>query len=705
MKKLTIIMFLCSIVFARDFYVSPEGTDSAAGSGSKSSPVASIARALERAEKYISLSGYPKDGITIYVAEGTYYTEETISIGSALSGTERSPLTIKAQDDEEVRLIGGYEFNLNDFSKVDDPQILRRLHPDAVGKVLSLNIKAQGITEYGKLPLYGHSMGCLSQKTRYKRGSQAPELFFEGEPMTLSRWPNEGFAEVGSVVEKGDVIRDWMDDRKGQDKYVPPQQRKDPPRGFAFKFDKQKLSRWKDAEEMMLYGYWFQNWSEQTVEVADIDEEKGIIYSLQPSAYGVKKDQRFYAYNLLEELDTPGEWFLDREEGVLYIIPPAGADGESRLHLSKMAETFIVTEDASNVAIQGIDLLYSRDGGIIVTGGENVRITDCRIGNIAGLGLRVNGGNNHTVNDCEVFNTGKGGIFLKGGITKDLKDANHIVKNCLVHNYARIETTYNPAIKLNGVGNTASHNEIHSGEHLAIGFGGNNHRIEYNHIYDVCRQTDDMAAIYAGRSWVSRGTVISNNLIRDVTGYQSGTHRVSGIYLDDGISGITVKRNIFLNVAQGLMFNGGRDNTAVDNVFINVNNMMRSTNMREAFKTWAASGWKTLNKGLKATPIDKEPWKSAYPNLVNMLEDEPDLPKYVTIKNNIRYKSPVIFGKKGIMDAVVKYGTVKNNIEIEQKPGDYDPDSRRFRFIASSGVFEEMPKLKEIPVEDIGRVK
>ncbi len=704
MKKLLLIstILICSTVFAQDFYVSIDGSDAA--TGSKDKPVATLNKAIERAKKLVELRGYPNEGITIYIAEGVYQSDEAISLDAILSGTEQAPLTIKPIDGAKVQIIGGRKFSLSDFSKVTDPDVLKRMYPEAAKVAVMLDLKTHGIKEYGQLPLYGHSMGVMQSKTRYKQGENAPELFFNAQPLTLARWPNEGFATIGRVVDKGDIVRDWLDDRKGQDAYVPLEKRNDPPRGFSFQFDGEELKRWTNARDMRMYGYWFCNWSDQSVEVASVDVNAGVIHSVQPSCYGVKSGQRFYVYNLLEEMDEPGEWYLDRDSGILYLIPPQD-DPKSLINLSMMTNPLLDIEGASNIIIEGIDMGFVRGGAVKIQDGTNVSLVNCRVGNTGGLGVQIYGGSNHSLKDCKIFNTGSGGVTVFGGVIKSLTPSNHVIENCLIHNYARIEKTYKPAINLSGVGNRASHNEIHDGAHMAIGFSGNNHIIELNHIYDVARETDDMAAIYSGRSWVSRGTVIRYNLIRDVTGFKAGTHKVSGVYLDDGISGITVEGNIFLNVAQGLMFNGGRDNTAVNNVFIDVENMARSTSLKEAFKTWAASSLVTLKQGIKACPIDKEPWLSAYPHLATMLNDEPELPKYTTIKDNLRFNAPIIIGDKGIHDVVVEFGKVENNIEVAAVPGSYDPHSGHFEFNPDSGVFDLMPDLRNIQTDKIGIIK
>ena len=58
-----------------------------------------------------------------------------------------------------------------------------------------------------------------------------------------------------------------------------------------------------------------------------------------------------------------------------------------------------------------------------------------------------------------------------------------------------------PAIELQGVGNRADHNLIHDAPHWAISFGGNEHVMELNEIYDVCQETGDVGVFYTGRDW------------------------------------------------------------------------------------------------------------------------------------------------------------------------------------------------------------
>ena len=125
---------------------------------------------------------------------------------------------------------------------------------------------------------------------------------------------------------------------------------------------------------------------------------------------------------------------------------------------------------------------------------------------------------------------------------------------------------YNPAVQMSGVGNRVTHNLIHDAPHMAIGSGGQNHRIEYNEIYHVCTESNDAGAMYAGRNWTMRGTEIRFNYLHDIQGFEG--KGCVGVYLDDQYSGTLVYGNLFHKVTRAAMIGGGRDCTIENNIFV-----------------------------------------------------------------------------------------------------------------------------------------
>ena len=64
------------------------------------------------------------------------------------------------------------------------------------------------------------------------------------------------------------------------------------------------------------------DWYEETIKVQAIDGDKRQITLARPTVYGIKQGnpapRRYRALNVLEELDQPGEFFVDRVSGRLY---------------------------------------------------------------------------------------------------------------------------------------------------------------------------------------------------------------------------------------------------------------------------------------------------------------------------------------------------------------------------------------------------
>ena len=126
--------------------------------------------------------------------------------------------------------------------------------------------------------------------------------------MTLARWPNDGFIKITEVLGPTPVdVRGTKGCKEGK-----------------FAYDSDRPKRWAGEKDLWVHGYWFWDWAEQRHPVESLDAEKRVI-TLKPPyhGYGYRKGQWFYAFNLLAELDRPGEWYLDRSTGVLYFWPPA----------------------------------------------------------------------------------------------------------------------------------------------------------------------------------------------------------------------------------------------------------------------------------------------------------------------------------------------------------------------------------------------
>ena len=114
---------------------------------------------------------------------------------------------------------------------------------------------------------------------------------------------------------------------------------------------------------------------------------------------------------------------------------------------------------------------------------------------------------------------------------------------------------YKAGIALHGVGLRAANNLIHDAPHMAIQFWGNDHVIELNEIHHVCPESNDAGAIYAGRDWTMRGTVICHNYLHHITGFRG--KGCVGVYLDDMFCGTRIEGNVFHEVTRAAFIGAG----------------------------------------------------------------------------------------------------------------------------------------------------
>ena len=96
--------------------------------------------------------------------------------------------------------------------------------------------------------------------------------------------------------------------------------------GFFYSGDRPR--RWQDTSDLWVHGYWSWDWANSYERVAALDLDQRLIKTAPPyGQYGFRIGQRFYFLNVLEELDQPGEWFLDRQVGqALLLAAPGNAE-------------------------------------------------------------------------------------------------------------------------------------------------------------------------------------------------------------------------------------------------------------------------------------------------------------------------------------------------------------------------------------------
>jgi len=655
----------------QEYWVSAAGNDSAAGT--KDMPFATLERARDAVRETRKAGGLPKGGVTVWLQRGVYEISKTFELNHTDSGTAESPVVYRSVPGEEVRLAGGRQIPSSAFKPVTDLDVLKRLDPSAHGNVLQADLKALGITDYGKLT----RRGGIEKSTL----PAAMELFFNDRPMSLARWPNRGWTRIAAVP--------------------------DGPAGERFRYDGDRPNRWGKAQDIWVHGYMNRNWCDTYEQVAVLDSQSREIVTCEPHDYrGYKAGQRFRFLNVLEELDEPGEWYIDRLAGLLYFWPPEPI-AQGRVCVSLLETPLVALRQTEYIRLRGFVLECTRGCGVEIVGGSHNRVAGCTVRNIGTVGVTIgvvepdlerriytdttfkgDAGVDNGVVSCEIHDTGEYGILLAGGDRKTLQAGRNYAINNDIHNFGRWVRTYRPAVFLCGVGNRVAHNRLHDAPHTAVLFWGNDHVLEFNEVYRVCTDTGDAGAFYIGRDWSQRGNVIRYNHFHDLTATleeEQGFNWVMAVYLDDQASGTTVFGNVFSRVNCGVMVGGGRDNMIENNLFAFCGRTI-SLDARGIGGNYSVGN--VLFDRLKAVNHARPPYSEHYPALAGILSDEPGLPKGNEIARNICLGGPwEVFSLSRENEFVRKLVKVESNL-TEGDAGLFAPEKGDFR------LKEDAPALK-----------
>lgn len=634
------------------YYLSPDGDDAWSGkyanplTDRSDGPLATVAGARERVRVRTADTSLEAEPVLVIFRAGTYRLTSTLHLNARDSGVGAAEVVWQAYPGERALLSGGT--TLSGFRQLAQTDIAFPVAPGVREQLYVASLKELGIAFPRE----------IDRRVRYDVGISGPlQLYFNNALMTLARYPNDKWLKIADVPqESGEPLHPGhhSDQRDGR---VPTGRHFG---SIGYKGD--RPSSWAQRDDIWLHGYWTWDWADSTQRVENIATERRKIKIAGPHhRYGYTTGQRFYFFNVPEELDSPGEWYLDRESGYLFFWPP-GNDIGGNVVLATTHGTLVRIDKAQNLTFRNLEFAHARGAAFHITDSESVEIDGCRFFSLGGRPVTIEGGSSCGVRNSTFTELSTGAVYLDGGDRMTLQPGRHFVENNHIHDFAKVYRTNHPAIRLWGVGQRAAHNLIHNSPHMGLTFMGNDHMIEFNEIHDIAKETGDVGAIYTGRDYTSRGTVIRYNYLHDLHG--PGLHGVRAVYLDDFTSGIDVFGNIFYQAGRAAFIGGGRNNRIVNNLFIEC---APSVQIDGRALSWANHHFDVDHPNYASTLRDRfaevnagePPYALRYPPLVDLYSDEPKVPKYNTVENNLSFDGIFL----DLYDGVdLEIATVRNNL-------------------------------------------
>ena len=586
-------------------WLSPTGSDQ--NPGTQAAPVASLPRAAELVRQ--ARAATPADAVTVWVGEGTYVLGEPLQLGAADSGSATAPVVWRGIKRDSVRILGARPVDPAQLRPISDPAVLARLAPEAKGKLVEYDLAANAVRHTATFPDYQRDPSDLCA------------LFFDGKRLPLSRWPNGqyGYTTMKRVLKSGSMSAKKSD-------------------GGIFEYHEDRPVRWQASLAeggVWIRGFWRVPWVAETLRVKAIDPQQRTIELAVSTGGGIGSKysklvngsrigdgkENWYALNLVEEIDQPGEWAVDFKRRKLYLFPPAPI-APGRLVIADNAQPLIAFAGASFITLRNLSLGQHIGEGITITDGKSVQLLGCALTGVVRRGVVIRSGSAHRVQSCDISEIGLSGIDLLGGDRPTLTPSgfevvnNHLWRIALNAPVPAITAGLGaPTQKL--VGARVSHNRIHDVSYAGITFGGNDNVFEANEIYRIGLDGGDLGGFYTTGGWTSRGNVVRGNFIHH-------SMSANAIYMDDGSSGLLMEDNLVYKTATGIFIGGGHDHVAQRNVLVACTHAIHVDD-RGIARNYGPTDSR-LRKDLDSVPYTGPLWAKRYPALVGILESNPTVP-------------------------------------------------------------------------------
>ena len=537
-------------------YVSTVGNDTWSGrlgepnADGTDGPLATVQKARDMIRETKAATGGLTKPVTVLLRGGVYPQTKPIVFTAADSGTKECPITYQAYPGEKPVISGG--------------DVIRGWQPDD---------SEQSQTRCrGKLWRASVPAAKTGGKWRFN------QLFVNGGRRTRARVPNKGsFLRTDGPLSKGNS------------------------RGFYF--HEGDVKEWDDLREVVFVVY--HSWETSIHHVRNVDTEACLVELHEPAPWGMghwERQQRYYVENVFEELDEPGEWYLNRVTGTLYYYAlPDETMADVEVVAPTLTSTLVSFDgDASkddiieHVHFRGISFLHSnanlrrlrnpgqgeiyQPGLIMATGLRNASFEDCTIAHAGAHGVWLAAGcEDNRILRCHIHDLGGGGVYIGGGwgLHEATPTQRIVVDNNFIHDGAHLFHGAHGVWIGKSSYNKVTHNEISNFDYSGISCGwswgfqpssAHHNNLDYNHIHHLGNGDglSDMGGIYT--LGISPGTTERHNHMHHIYSYAHVSHG-SGVYPDEGSSEILIENNLVYRVRTCPLFQHyGKDNIVRNNI-------------------------------------------------------------------------------------------------------------------------------------------
>jgi hypothetical protein len=575
------------------YFVSPNGNDSNEGTLAK--PFKTITAALNAAKGKTLPT-------TIYLRGGTYNINQQIEFNATCNN-----ITFKPYENEKPIITTGYEISGSSFAKVSDGVVSSIADSTARANVVAVSLTDLGITDISAICDYrDNSVATV-----------APVLMQDDKRMELAKYPDTGYLTISSP-SGGDGTNAMQFKVSG---------------GFT------RAANWSGSN-VYADGYIAQDWKDSRAKVNFTNTSSNCIITAADSTLKIvpQSGKRVRFINIPQEISMKGEWYLDYNTKKLYMYPYDNFSSDSVITLNtnrSNIESLFDLDGCSNISFEGIEFKHIGTEVMNVEDVEGFTVKNCHFIDTIGDCIVSKDSNNMLIKDNKFEYLSGGAVTLHGGDSMKLIKSNNFVTNNEFHDFSLDRRTYNPAITINGCGNTVNHNEIYNSPHMAIGIHGISFTIEYNDIYNVCNDTADSGALYSGQRVHLVNNKINNNYFHDINNKIGDGYSVNAIYFDDLWSSAEVSSNIFYDVDRGCLVGGGRSNSINNNIFISSNDSIKIDDRGNSINFATHPAYTNLFYSPAGDNNKSEIWLKEYPEVCNILSDSPATAKYNSVYNNI----------------------------------------------------------------------